>query len=180
MAQFAWLATLSHTGSMRRTAFSLSYLGDHEQRVPATDNVTLATLTSLLSSVNSLVLSEVILEDKCLTRLTTFKCFLSSMNSPMKRTKLHQYITTTLFLTFGKQRDMDLCKFKASLDYRASSRIAEAKQRNPFLKSQKKELVFCDVPIYNSDTLETRWANLSDVQKSLVYTVSSRPQRVPQ
>lgn len=58
-------------------------------RVPATDNVTLATLTSLLSSVNSLVLSEVILEDKCLTRLTTFKCFLSSMNSPMKRTKLH-------------------------------------------------------------------------------------------
>ena len=55
---------------------------------------------------------------------------------------------------------MDLCKFKASLDYRASSRIAEAKQRNPFLKSQKKKLAFYDVCIYNSDTLETRWASL--------------------
>ena len=65
---------------------------------------------------------------------------------------------------------MDLCKFKASLDYKASSRIAKATQRNSLLKiknqnktKQKTKLAICDVPIYNSGTLETRQANLSDV-----------------
>ena len=39
----------------------------------------------------------------------------------------------------GKQRQADLCEFKASLVYRASSWIAKAaKQRNPVLKKQNK------------------------------------------
>ena len=63
---------------------------------------------------------------------------------------------------------MDLCKFRASLDYRASSRTAKAtfthtQKRKTFLEKPKKKKVICDTPIYNSGTLETRWANLSDV-----------------
>ena len=34
-------------------------------------------------------------------------------------------------------KQVDLCKFKASLVYRVSSRIVRATQRNPVLKEQK-------------------------------------------
>jgi hypothetical protein len=37
----------------------------------------------------------------------------------------------------GRQRQVDLCEFKASLVYRASSRTAKATQRNPLSKTNK-------------------------------------------
>ena len=40
--------------------------------------------------------------------------------------------------TLGRQRQVDLCEFKASLIYRASSRTGRATQRNPASKSQNK------------------------------------------
>jgi hypothetical protein len=39
----------------------------------------------------------------------------------------------------GRQRQADLCEFKASLVYRESSRTARVTQRNPVLKNKKKE-----------------------------------------
>jgi hypothetical protein len=45
-----------------------------------------------------------------------------------------------VFHAFGRQRQMDLCEFKASLVYRASSRTARAIQT--VLKSQRKPNVF--------------------------------------
>jgi hypothetical protein len=42
-----------------------------------------------------------------------------------------------LVLALGRQRQEDLCEFKASLVYRASSRIARATQRNPVFLSVK-------------------------------------------
>ena len=36
-----------------------------------------------------------------------------------------------LIPTLGRQRQMDLCEFKASLVYRVSFRTARATQRNP-------------------------------------------------
>jgi hypothetical protein len=38
-----------------------------------------------------------------------------------------------------RQRQMDVCEFKASLVYRVSSRIARAIQRNPILKTKNKQ-----------------------------------------
>ena len=35
----------------------------------------------------------------------------------------------------GRQRQVDLCEFKASLVYRGSSRTAKATQRNPVWKN---------------------------------------------
>ena len=43
------------------------------------------------------------------------------------------------------QRQVDLCKFKASLIYRVNSRTARATQRNPVLKNKQKESVFSTV-----------------------------------
>jgi hypothetical protein len=40
---------------------------------------------------------------------------------------------------FGRQRQEDLCELEASLDYRVSSRIAKATQRNPVSKKKKKQ-----------------------------------------
>ena len=42
--------------------------------------------------------------------------------------------TCLLILTLGRERQMDLCEFKASLVYRVSSRTAKVTQRNPVLK----------------------------------------------
>jgi hypothetical protein len=39
-----------------------------------------------------------------------------------------------LIPVLGRQRQADLCKFKASLIYRGSSRIARFTQRNPISK----------------------------------------------
>lgn len=36
----------------------------------------------------------------------------------------------------GKQKQMELCKFKASLVYRTSFKTAKAKQQNPVLENQ--------------------------------------------
>jgi hypothetical protein len=47
-----------------------------------------------------------------------------------------------LIPAFRRQRQVDLCEFKASLVYRASSRTARATQRNPVSKKKKKVLVF--------------------------------------
>jgi hypothetical protein len=38
-----------------------------------------------------------------------------------------------------RQRQADLCEFKASLVYRANSKVARGKQRNSVSKNQKKE-----------------------------------------
>ena len=44
----------------------------------------------------------------------------------------------TLILALGRQRQVDLCEFKASLVYKASSRtVRTVTQRNPVLKNQK-------------------------------------------
>jgi hypothetical protein len=40
---------------------------------------------------------------------------------------------------FKRQRQADLCAFKASLVYRVSSRTARATQRNPVSKRKKKK-----------------------------------------
>ena len=45
---------------------------------------------------------------------------------------------TPLILALQRQRQVDLCKFKASLIYRVSSRRARGTQRNPVLKNQNK------------------------------------------
>jgi hypothetical protein len=42
-----------------------------------------------------------------------------------------------LIPALGRQRQEDLCEFKANLVYRASSRTARAIQRNPVSKKQK-------------------------------------------
>ena len=44
-----------------------------------------------------------------------------------------------LIPALGRQRQVDLCEFKASLVYRVVSRTARAKQRNPVSKNQKKK-----------------------------------------
>ena len=47
-------------------------------------------------------------------------------------------VHTPLIPVLGRQRQADLCEFKASLVYRASSRIVrDATQRNPVLKTKK-------------------------------------------
>ena len=43
----------------------------------------------------------------------------------------------TLILALGRQRQVDLYKFEASLIYRVSSRTARATQRNPVFKTNK-------------------------------------------
>jgi hypothetical protein len=40
-------------------------------------------------------------------------------------------------LIFRRQRQVDLCEFKASVVYRVSSRTARATQRNPVSKNKK-------------------------------------------
>ena len=49
-----------------------------------------------------------------------------------------QWWCTPLIPALGKQRQVDLCEFEASLVYRASSRTARAIQRNPVSKKQNK------------------------------------------
>jgi hypothetical protein len=41
-----------------------------------------------------------------------------------------------------RQRQTDLCEYKASLVYRASSRTSKATQRNPVSKPNTKELKY--------------------------------------
>jgi hypothetical protein len=43
-----------------------------------------------------------------------------------------------LIPALGRQRQVDLCEFKASLAYTLSSRTASATQRNPVLKKKIK------------------------------------------
>jgi hypothetical protein len=45
-------------------------------------------------------------------------------------------VTTTLIPALGRQRQVELCEFKDSLVYRASSRTAKATQRNPVSNKQ--------------------------------------------
>jgi hypothetical protein len=47
---------------------------------------------------------------------------------------------TTLIPALGRQRQVDLCEFKANLVYKASSRIAKAMQRNPDLKNKQRKV----------------------------------------
>ena len=39
----------------------------------------------------------------------------------------------------GRYRQADVCEFEVSLDYKVSSRIARATQRNPILKNKKEK-----------------------------------------
>jgi hypothetical protein len=45
----------------------------------------------------------------------------------------------SLILVLGRQRQEDLCEFKASMVYRVSSRTARATQKNPVSKKQKQK-----------------------------------------
>ena len=51
----------------------------------------------------------------------------------------------TLIPALVRQRQADLCEFKASLVYRVSSRTGKATQRNPVLKKKKKNFKFYSV-----------------------------------
>jgi hypothetical protein len=42
-----------------------------------------------------------------------------------------------LILALGRQKQVDLCEFKASLGYRVNSRTARATQRTPVFKKAK-------------------------------------------
>jgi hypothetical protein len=55
-----------------------------------------------------------------------------------------------LMPTLGRQRQVELCEFKASLVYRVSSRTAKATQRNPFLKNKTKQQKQQKTPKTNS------------------------------
>jgi hypothetical protein len=57
-------------------------------------------------------------------------------------------VHTSLFPALQRQRQEDLCKFQASLVYRASSRAARATQRNPVSNKTKQ----------TNKTQKTRWA----------------------
>ena len=52
-----------------------------------------------------------------------------------------------LMLPLGRQRQADLCEFKASLVYRANSETAKATQRNP-VRGKKKVLGCAYNPTY--------------------------------
>ena len=49
---------------------------------------------------------------------------------------------TSLILVLGRQRQVDLCEFKASLVYRVSSKTVRATQRNPVLKNNNSQKAF--------------------------------------
>lgn len=51
---------------------------------------------------------------------------------------------TPLTSTFGRQRQADLCGFKGSLVYTASSRIARATNRNPVSEKKRTKNVLTD------------------------------------
>ena len=53
-----------------------------------------------------------------------------------------------LILALGRQRQVDLCEFKASLVYRASSRTAEATGRPCLEKTEKKKKLIAVLDIY--------------------------------
>ena len=47
-----------------------------------------------------------------------------------------QQLKSYHYAALRKQREVDLCEFKASLVYRASSKTARVTQRNPVLKNK--------------------------------------------
>ena len=54
-------------------------------------------------------------------------------------TQAGRWWCTPLILALRRQRQVDLCKFEANLDYKANSRTIQAvAQRNPVLKKLKK------------------------------------------
>jgi hypothetical protein len=56
-----------------------------------------------------------------------------------KKGKAGWWRLTPLIPTPGRQRQVDLCEFKASLVYRVNSRTARATLRNPVSKTNKQE-----------------------------------------
>ena len=48
-------------------------------------------------------------------------------------------VVHTLIPVLGRQKQADLCEFKASLVYRVSSRTVKATQRSPVLKNKTKQ-----------------------------------------
>jgi hypothetical protein len=63
-------------------------------------------------------------------------------NSYLKKTSFHRALwCTPLISTLRRQSQVDLCEFKASLVYKASSKTVRAvTQRNPVLKNKTKQI----------------------------------------
>ena len=59
-------------------------------------------------------------------------------NFNLKIEKRWAWWCTPLIPAFGKQKQEDLCEFKASFVYKASSRTTRDAQRNPVSKKKKK------------------------------------------
>jgi hypothetical protein len=55
------------------------------------------------------------------------------------RPKARRLWYTPLISAFGRQRQVDLCEFEASLVYKGSSRTVRATQRNPVSKGKQKQ-----------------------------------------
>jgi len=72
-----------------------------------------------------------------------FKYNLATEQGHFKNSKPGQWWCTPLIPAFRRQWQVDLCEFKASLNYRASSRTAEVTQRNPDSERKKTKTKNC-------------------------------------
>ena len=88
----------------------------------------------------------------------------STSYSSSKRTIKGQRWRTSLILALRRQRQVDLCEFKASLVYKANSKTAWVTQKSPVLNNQKrsprkmeqhgngKKLKHTNIPTYMHNT----------------------------
>jgi hypothetical protein len=83
---------------------------------------------------------------------------------------------TLLAPAFGKQRQTDLCEFKAILVYKVNSRTAWAKQRTPVSKQENKQQIKAGttMPPYwwpedEAGCEPTAWHMLSKLSTYIIY-----------